>query len=341
MKHHVNKVRAAAFARERNAPLVLLPAKDDIISGAALREKPNLQKCKKQWLKRHDRNCGSLYGLLPLCIGMPVRLTEHIDRGDKSLLKGRLGTVKGWQSRSNTDISQLGTVKVFKKTLEVIWVEFAGPNSSWQLDGVPQPGVYPIVPRRATWYLDQGRKRPVLRVSRTQMPLAPAFALTAHSAQGMTLDGVILDFVLPPGGNIITVYIAMTRVRERAKLLIVRPFPLEDFQKGLRGARDLLLDCWRGNAPDWSAIQARFNVTRKCVDCLQDKRKIRFAGPQWRAGNDSRVCKECVAWHRDHNEPWRCSRCRIRKKENFCQGKVLTPGRMLLRRRLPEGPGSP
>ena len=309
IKHHVNKVRAAAFAREQLLPLVLLPAKD-YISAPALREKPDLKKCKKQWLKRHDRNCGGLYGVLPLCVGMPVRLTEHLDRGEKSLLKGRVGTVKGWQSETGVDIAPIGSMHVFRKTPDVIWVDFADAATTWQLDGVPATAVYPVQPRRAAWFLDQGRKRPVLRISRLQMPLAPAFALTAHSAQGMTLDdGVILDCVLPPGGNIITVYIAITRVRERAKLLIARPFPLADFQKGLRGARDLLLDCWRGQAPDWDSIRARFNTTKKCVDCLQDKRKTFFTKPQWRACDKTRVCKECVAWHKDKKEPWRCSHC--------------------------------
>ncbi|CAE7502899.1 pfh1 [Symbiodinium pilosum] len=264
-QRHVNKVRAAAFARERKFALALLPARD-CISAPALREKPDLKKCKKHWLKHHDRHCGSLHGLLPLCVGMPVRLTEHLDRSEKSLLKGRLGAVKGWQSENGLDVARVGSMRVFKTCPDVVWVEFHGENATWQLDGVPAAAVYPIVPRRASEYLDQKRKQPMLRISRMQVPLAPAFALTAHSAQGMTLDdGVILDCVLGTGGNIITVYIAMTRVRERAKLPITRPFPPEDFQKGLRGARDLLLDCWRGNAPDWDAIRARYNTTRTCV----------------------------------------------------------------------------
>ena len=123
------------------------------------------------------------------------------------------------------------------------------------------------------------------------------------------IDGVILDCMLPPGGKIITVYIAITRVRERGKLLIIRAFPLEDFQKGIRGARELLLDCWRGSAPDWDAVRTRYNVSRRCVDCLQEKRKIFFTSAQWRATNETRVCKECVALHRDEHKPWRCSRC--------------------------------
>ena len=146
------------------------------------------------------------------------------------------------------------------------------------------------------------------------MPLAPAFAMTAHSAQGQTLeDGAIVDFVLPPGGNIVTCYIAATRVRERSKLLIARPFPLEPFQNGLTGARDLLVQCWRGQSPDWDAVRARYNVTRAGVDCLVRKRKGAYTKAQWQASDDARTCKECVALHRERGEPWRCCRCLLWK----------------------------
>ena len=40
-------------------------------------EKPNLAEEKKVWLTRHDRDCGSLYGVLPLVPGLSVMLTEH------------------------------------------------------------------------------------------------------------------------------------------------------------------------------------------------------------------------------------------------------------------------
>ena len=60
---------------------------------------------------------------------------------------------------------------------------------------------------------------------------------------------------------------------------------------------------------DWDSIRARYNTTKRCVDCLQDKRKMSFTKPQWRACDKTRVCKECVAWHKDKNEPWRCSHC--------------------------------
>ena len=258
----------------------------------------------------HDRACGSLYGLLPLCVGMPVRLTDHIDRSKKSLLKGRLGVVRGWQSEVGTAINDLGSVASFKKMPEVVWVEFPSQKQTWKLKGVPQANIYPVVPRSATWYLDRNRKHPMLRISRRQVPLAPAFALTAHTAQGMTLEeGVIADCDVPPGTNIITCYIAVTRVRQRSKLLISRPFAAAPFQQGLTGQRDLLLQCWRGNPPDWAAVRERSNVTKRCSTCDIHKRTNAFTKPQWLAADTTRVCKECVRMFVEQNKPWRCAVC--------------------------------
>ena len=189
-------------------------------------------------------------------------------------------------------------------------MEFSSPKKAWQLKGVPQPNVYPVVPRSGSWYLDKRRKNPKLRISRRQVPLAPAFALTAHTAQGMTLeDGVIADCDVPPGTNIITCYIAVTRVREREKLLISRPFPAAPFQQGLAGQRDLLLQCWRGAQPDWAAVRARYNVTKRCSSCDIQKRTNAFAQPQWRAEDATRVCKERVRSFLAQNKPWRCAVC--------------------------------
>ena len=55
----------------------------------ALREDPTLPWKKKDWLSRHDRQCGDLLGMLPLAHGMRMLLTDHIDRDEKyEMLKG-------------------------------------------------------------------------------------------------------------------------------------------------------------------------------------------------------------------------------------------------------------
>ena len=43
------------------------------------------------WLNRHDRECGDLYGILPLIEGLPVAFTDHVDRSpDKQFFEERL-----------------------------------------------------------------------------------------------------------------------------------------------------------------------------------------------------------------------------------------------------------
>ena len=61
----------------------------------ALREKPDLGKEKLTWLQRHDQDCGSLYGVLPLCQGMPVAAADHLDRS-RGILRGCAGGIVGW-----------------------------------------------------------------------------------------------------------------------------------------------------------------------------------------------------------------------------------------------------
>ena len=72
------------------------PAKD-FPSQEALRVRSDLSAQKMHWLKRHDRESGDLYGILPLIKGMPVAMTDHIDRSvDKRILRGRVGYVHSW-----------------------------------------------------------------------------------------------------------------------------------------------------------------------------------------------------------------------------------------------------
>ena len=97
VKYDVNKRRATRFAAERNAAITYICAKDNP-STKALAEKPGLAADKERWLQRHDRESGDLYGVLPLIPGMPVALTDHIDRSpNKQLLRGCIGFVHSWQ----------------------------------------------------------------------------------------------------------------------------------------------------------------------------------------------------------------------------------------------------
>ena len=68
IKFEVNKIRAQIYARMIKQKITWSIAKDKR-SNKVIQEKPNLAEEKERWLTRHDRDCGSLYGVLPLVEG--------------------------------------------------------------------------------------------------------------------------------------------------------------------------------------------------------------------------------------------------------------------------------
>ena len=65
-----------------------------------------------------------------------------------------------------------------------------------------------------------------LSFTRSQLPLIPAFAFTAHNAQGRSLDTACLD--LESTRSTAAAYVMLSRLRSTAGLAILRPF---DFKR--------------------------------------------------------------------------------------------------------------
>ncbi|PBK92430.1 hypothetical protein ARMGADRAFT_930135 [Armillaria gallica] len=57
----------------------------------------------------------------------------------------------------------------------------------------------------------------------------PAFAFTAHKAQGQTMESVLID--LKPCRGTESPYVMVSRVKSLSGLLILRPFDLSTIQK--------------------------------------------------------------------------------------------------------------
>jgi len=108
VKYHVNKLRAKAWAAETGQVLHHAIAKDRI-SSAALREKPDLGKEKLTWLQRHDQDCGSLYGVLPLCMGICQWNFTGVFWGGRWLGLARRCRGRG-DSRSDADLERVAGV---------------------------------------------------------------------------------------------------------------------------------------------------------------------------------------------------------------------------------------
>jgi hypothetical protein len=303
VKCHVNKLRADQWARQRGQVIYYAVATDKV-SSRALHEKPDITHDKLTWLQRSDADCGNRYGVLPLCIGMPVQAREHLYRKEFKILKGCHGTVCGW-SRIDTETASADGAVIWNKLPEYIFVRFE-TRTRWTIPGIDQENVFPVGVQSGMWFLDAGRANPQLKVTRYQFPIAPDFADTFYGAQGSTIEpGVIVDMI---GADPIAAYIGMTRCRTRSKILIYRPFPLAPFQEGLPLGRQLLLDVWKQEPVDWDTLRKKYLDERPCQECGEMKRKDAFTKAQWKQ-EAYRVCKECTAQKREAGTPYRCTQC--------------------------------
>ena len=190
-------------------------------------------------------------------------------------------------------------------------------KDTWRVEGILEDNVYPVPAQKKPWYLDKGRRRPVLRVTRKQFPLAPAFATTAHAAQGQTCpEGVVADLQIGEAGDPLTVYIAITRVRDRQGLFIYRPFDAAPFQRGAKLGRDLLLRFWRGDTMDWAALRAKYREERQCAERKEQKPASGYTLGRWKRMDAARICKECLQCHGAMMQPWQCMACYMWKQED-------------------------
>ena len=100
-----------------------------------MRERPGIAADKLAWLKRHDRETGDLYGMLPLIHGMPVALTDHLDRNpDKQLLRGKIGKLHSWVLHPEEKSQFHNGVRILDKLPKAIFVKF--DNAEWTLPGL-------------------------------------------------------------------------------------------------------------------------------------------------------------------------------------------------------------
>ncbi|XP_042504799.1 ATP-dependent DNA helicase PIF1-like [Macadamia integrifolia] len=129
-------------------------------------------------------NLGVALDKLELCLGARVMLLKNFDPSC-GLVNGATGKIRGFKKYQVTDISDSGLLPI---------VEF---DSGQEMV---------ISPDR--WDVTQGK---TVFATRRQLPLIPAWALSIHKCQGMTLDSLHTDLSRAFGCGM--VYVALSRVR--------------------------------------------------------------------------------------------------------------------------------
>ena len=118
-----------------------------------LRETPDLGKEKLTCLQRHDQDCGSLYGVLPLCQGMPVAAADHLDRS-RGILRGCTGEIVGWVWPADAVGNTIQEAKqIWNELPACILVRFK-TKTTWRVQGIDEDNVFPVAPQKKPWYLD-------------------------------------------------------------------------------------------------------------------------------------------------------------------------------------------
>ena len=79
----------------------------------------------------------------------------------------------------------------------------------------------------------QGRRKvtETIRVTRTQLPIVPAFAITTYKAQGLTMNRIVVDLQAPTGTvQVASIYVPLSRVKRAEDIAILRPFDMKVLQ---------------------------------------------------------------------------------------------------------------
>lgn len=228
-----DNVAAAAIVATNNVREALNSRKAEVSCGAAELVSSNASdRCTHHELTLEERSkllrmnfnniksSNPLPGVVRLYVGMPVILRVRNISTELGITNGSQGFVR----HLVTEVSPSRFTHV-----KCAIVEF--PTSKVHLSNLP-PRYFPILPVSWTFTTlledDQGVERK-LRITRHQLPIQPAFAVTGHSAQGKTLPRILVN--LHDGG--FGAYVAASRACTREGLCITQPVSMDQLNKPL------------------------------------------------------------------------------------------------------------
>ena len=204
-KDALNIAATEAFARQSGQPLYWYYCTDrhcgDPISDPALRT--HLQS-----LSSNTTN--NRLGRIPLVVGMPVMLMTNFDVSN-GIVNGTIGTLKSVQYWIDDEGFRHATSCIIR---------------SKHIVGDPLPGLeknegVALQDETDMMFIHPHTKKKC-KIKRSQLPIQPAFSVTAHKSQGLSLDNVVVDLQSCSGSE--SPYVMISRVKSLQGLMVLRPF---------------------------------------------------------------------------------------------------------------------
>ena len=251
-KYFAMHLRAREFAKTHKRELSWAIARDlPLFSEDRALPKEKLRTKLCNWLLNHDQKTGHITSIMPLCMGLPVRLTESIDR-KRQLYRNRSGNIVGWAPHPHQTKFDVDGEWLLDNLPQCIYIKFQG--ATWRVHEDLGEGVYPLAPVSRTWEVNKYTK---IKARRTGFFVVPDFASTAHMIQGASLDAVLCSCPGPEEktspSDQIAGYVSFSRAKKADKVYAIQPFSPWLFQHGSPKGPDLLMRKLRG---DISAKQA-------------------------------------------------------------------------------------
>ncbi|CAF4063536.1 unnamed protein product [Rotaria sp. Silwood1] len=190
-----------------------------------------------------DNKTEGLPGYLPIVPNMPVLITHNIAT-ELHISNGSIGRLIRLviEDGENLRLDNIGDPKFPNNTVYMrkplyALVELPQCKLASSLTDL-EPTMIPILPEQKTIKIDlksfvtptQKRllnNKTSITITRSQLPIVPAFALTTHKCQGKTLSYGIIDLVPPPYSkpDLANIYVPISRFTSRDTMAILRHFP--------------------------------------------------------------------------------------------------------------------
>ncbi len=174
------------------------------------------------WDLPPNANDGQFAGTLRLCIGMPVMIRNNYAT-ELCMTKGQEGVVHSWQVAKGSRGQQM---------LDVLFIELLNPPSEVQLMGLPK-NVVPLERKTITVNCKMPNDK-AISLSRSQVDIAPNFAMTDYSLQGKTrpYNPVHLDYCKSHQAC----YTALSRTASAKGTILLQPISPSKVQGGVHGS---------------------------------------------------------------------------------------------------------
>jgi hypothetical protein len=158
----------------------------------------------------HSGKTRQCLGKIPLILGMPVIITPNFDV-DGGVVNGSKGTLKTIRFYTDNEGNR-------HLTSCVVHVDDA---SDQPMPHLPTKDV-PMLSDTVQLQFTHPHSKKSCTICHTQVPIVPAFVMTAHKAQGQSLNNIIID--LQSCSSTEAPYVMISRATSLNGILILRPF---------------------------------------------------------------------------------------------------------------------